>query len=93
MRNLNASHDRARSHSTDDRDPSCVLPARIIRTDFPPQLPVQVNQSALCVPAVPLTHSDAAPLSLLARLMTHGFLHPEIREKGACYLPRAAAIA
>jgi Zn-dependent M16 (insulinase) family peptidase len=48
-------------------------------------LPVQVNQVALCAPGVPFTHADFAPLTLMSRLMTFNFLHPEIREKGGAY--------
>ncbi|TPX67666.1 hypothetical protein SpCBS45565_g03630 [Spizellomyces sp. 'palustris'] len=48
-------------------------------------LPVAVNFSAKSYLGVPYTHPDSAALQVLASLMTHRFLHREIREKGGAY--------
>ncbi|KAI9789625.1 MAG: Mitochondrial presequence protease [Piccolia ochrophora] len=48
-------------------------------------LPYQVYYGALALPTVPFTHSDGAPLQVLAQLLTHKHLHHEIREKGGAY--------
>ncbi|KAI9011355.1 peptidase M16C associated-domain-containing protein [Gaertneriomyces semiglobifer] len=48
-------------------------------------LPLGVNFTGKSYLGVPYTHGDAAPLQLLASLLTHRFLHREIREKGGAY--------
>lgn len=48
-------------------------------------LPYQVYYSALATRTVPYVHPDSAPLAVLAQLLTHKRLHPEIREKGGAY--------
>jgi presequence protease len=53
------------------------------RAFFP--LPFQVNYSSLCLKTVPYTHNDSAALSVLSQLLTHKYLHHEIREKGGAY--------
>lgn len=46
---------------------------------------LNVNFSARALPTVPYTHPDSAPLALLASIMSHKFLHREIREKNGAY--------
>ncbi|TFG89549.1 MAG: peptidase M16, partial [Gemmatimonadales bacterium] len=46
---------------------------------------VPVAYVARVFPDVPYTDPDAAPLTLLARLLRAGYLHREIREKGGAY--------
>lgn len=53
------------------------------RTFF--NLPYQVSYSALLLPTAPYTSSTSAPIAILAKLLTHKFLHHEIREKGGAY--------
>lgn len=48
-------------------------------------LPYKVYYSGLALPTVPFTHSSSAKLSVLSQLLTHNYLHPEIREKGGAY--------
>lgn len=50
----------------------------------------QVNYCALALPAPPITHPDAAALSVAARYLGNAFLHQRIREKGGAYGSRAA---
>ena len=53
------------------------------KTFFP--LPYQVYYSALSTSTVPYTHADSASLAVLAQLLTHKYMHPEVREKGGAY--------
>ncbi|KAF2842713.1 hypothetical protein M501DRAFT_993461 [Patellaria atrata CBS 101060] len=53
------------------------------KTFFP--LPYQVYYTALALPTVPYTHASSPALQLLGQLLTHNYLHPEIREKGGAY--------
>lgn len=53
------------------------------KTFFP--LPYQVYYSALASTTVPYVHPDSAPLAVLAQLLTHKYIHSEIREKGGAY--------
>lgn len=48
-------------------------------------LPYQVYYSASALRTVPYTHAASAPLQILAELLTHKRLHPEVREKGGAY--------
>lgn len=48
-------------------------------------LPYQVSYSALLLPTAPYTDSASAPIAILAKLLTHKYLHHEIREKGGAY--------
>lgn len=48
-------------------------------------LPFQVSYAGLAQQTVPFTHPSSATLSVLAQLLTHNHLHPEIREKGGAY--------
>lgn len=61
------------------------------KTFFP--LPYQVYYSALSTTTVPYVHSDSAPLAVLAQLLTHKYVHPEVREKGGAYGGSAYASA
>lgn len=45
----------------------------------------QVNFCAKAYPAVTEAHKDAAGLSVLAKFLQDGYLHPAIREKGGAY--------
>ncbi|XP_043239224.1 presequence protease, mitochondrial-like isoform X1 [Amphibalanus amphitrite] len=49
------------------------------------ELPMPVHYAARCVPTVPYAHPDFAALRVLARLLSLGHLHREIREKGGAY--------
>lgn len=53
------------------------------KTFFP--LPYQVYYGGLSVPTVPYTAPESAALQILAQLLTHKYLHHEIREKGGAY--------
>lgn len=53
------------------------------KTFFP--LPYQVYYSALAFRTVPYVHPAGAPLQILSQLLTHKYLHHEIREKGGAY--------
>lgn len=48
-------------------------------------LPFQVSYSALALRTTTFTNPSSAPLSVLSQLLTHSYLHPEIREKGGAY--------
>ncbi|WP_445366124.1 insulinase family protein [Microbulbifer sp. ANSA001] len=45
----------------------------------------QVNFCAKAYPTVPMSHPDAAPLSVLSGFLRNGFLHRTIREQGGAY--------
>lgn len=49
------------------------------------QVNTNVAYVARVIPTVPYTHADAAPLTVLARILSSGFTHTEIREKGGAY--------
>ncbi|KAL1985225.1 hypothetical protein VTN96DRAFT_8141 [Rasamsonia emersonii] len=48
-------------------------------------LPYKVYYSGLAMETVPFVDPSSAPLSVLSQLLTHKYLHPEIREKGGAY--------
>ncbi|KAF7586807.1 Mitochondrial presequence protease [Aspergillus hancockii] len=48
-------------------------------------MPYKVYYSGLAMQTVPFVHESSAPLSVLSQLLTHNYLHPEIREKGGAY--------
>lgn len=54
-------------------------------------LPFQVSYTGTCLQSVPFASPDKAPLTILGQLLTHNFLHPEVREKGGAYGASAAA--
>ncbi|KAK9764183.1 Mitochondrial presequence protease [Basidiobolus ranarum] len=54
------------------------------RKSFIP-LPFSTNFAAKCLKTVPYTHEDSAKLTILGNLMTHRYLHREIREKNGAY--------
>ena len=64
---------------------------RNAKSFFP--LPYQVYFSALATTTVPYVHADSAPLAVLAQLLTHKYIHPEVREKGGAYGGSAYASA
>ncbi|KAJ5622658.1 Mitochondrial presequence protease [Penicillium herquei] len=48
-------------------------------------LPYKVYYSGQATQTVPFVDSSSAPLTVLSQLLTHNYLHPEIREKGGAY--------
>lgn len=54
-------------------------------------LPFQVSYAGTCLDTVPYSSADKAPLMILGQLLTHRFMHPEVREKGGAYGGSAAA--
>ncbi|KPI45555.1 Mitochondrial presequence protease [Cyphellophora attinorum] len=54
-------------------------------------LPFQVSYAGTCLKTVPYSSPDKAPLMILGQLLTHNFMHPEIREKGGAYGGSASA--
>lgn len=49
------------------------------------KLPFSVSYAGVVLRGANFTHPDSAPLRILASLLTHKYLHPEIREKGGAY--------
>ncbi|PWY86841.1 hypothetical protein BO70DRAFT_427838 [Aspergillus heteromorphus CBS 117.55] len=49
------------------------------------QMPYKVYYSGMAMQTVPFIHASSAALSVLSQLLTHNYLHPEIREKGGAY--------
>ncbi|KAI6248051.1 Mitochondrial presequence protease [Erysiphe necator] len=56
---------------------------RNIKLFYP--LPYQVYYGALSFPTAPYISPASAPLQILSQLLTHKYLHHEIREKGGAY--------
>ena len=54
-------------------------------------LPFQVSYTGTCLQTVPYSSPDKAALTILGQLLTHNFLHPEVREKGGAYGASGAA--
>ncbi|KAJ5446291.1 Peptidase M16 core [Penicillium cf. griseofulvum] len=48
-------------------------------------MPYKVYYSGQATQTVPFIDPSSAPLSILSQLLTHNYLHPEIREKGGAY--------
>ncbi|KAK9459767.1 peptidase M16C associated-domain-containing protein [Lipomyces oligophaga] len=48
-------------------------------------MPFQVSYSGACVRGVPYTNKDGSSLQVLANMLSHKYLHSEIREKGGAY--------
>ncbi|KAL9618351.1 MAG: hypothetical protein Q9160_006933 [Pyrenula sp. 1 TL-2023] len=57
--------------------------ATSLRTFF--DLPYQVSYTGSCFRTVNYDNPASAPLAILGQLLTHHYLHPEIREKGGAY--------
>jgi presequence protease len=70
---------------SDQASPKIPAPdfSRNTKTFFP--LPYQVYYGALALPTVSYTSPSGAPLQILSQLLTHKYLHHEIREKGGAY--------
>ncbi|PMD34699.1 presequence protease-like protein [Hyaloscypha variabilis F] len=70
---------------SDQSSPKIPTPdfSRNAKTFFP--LPYQVYYGALALPTVSYTSPSGAPLQILSQLLTHKYLHHEIREKGGAY--------
>ena len=66
------------------KDGASISGGSFASTTFFP-LPYQVYYSALAIPTVPYTHPSGGPLQVLSQLLTHKYLHHEIREKGGAY--------
>ena len=56
-------------------------------------MPSQTNYVVRTLKTVPYTHAHAAPLLLLAQVLSLGYLHKEVREKGGAYGGGATANA
>ena len=56
-------------------------------------LPYQVYYSAMVLPTIPYLADDSPSLQILSQLLTHKYLHHEIREKGGAYGAGASARA
>ena len=54
-------------------------------------LPFQVSYTGTCLQTAPFASPDKAPLTILGQLLTHNYLHPEVREKGGAYGASASA--
>ncbi|EAU34479.1 conserved hypothetical protein [Aspergillus terreus NIH2624] len=63
--------------------PDTILKSAVDKAFY--DLPYKVYYSGLAMQTVPFVHSSSAPLSVLSQLLTHNYLHPEIREKGGAY--------
>lgn len=48
-------------------------------------MPFKVYYSGMAMHSVPFIDPSSASLSVLSQLLTHNYLHPEIREKGGAY--------
>ncbi|KAJ5543225.1 hypothetical protein N7461_009228 [Penicillium sp. DV-2018c] len=48
-------------------------------------MPYKVFYSGQATQTVPFVDPSSAPLTVLSQLLTHNYLHPEIREKGGAY--------
>ena len=59
------------------------------RTFF--DLPYQVSYSGTCLQTVPYASPSKAALTVLGQLLTHSYMHPNIREKGGAYGASASA--
>jgi presequence protease len=70
---------------SENSSPSIRTPdfSRSTKTFFP--LPYQVYYGSLALPTVSYTSPSGAPLQILSQLLTHKYLHHEIREKGGAY--------
>ncbi|KAL4810965.1 Metalloenzyme, LuxS/M16 peptidase-like protein [Aspergillus unguis] len=64
--------------------PETFIPGSSVRKTFY-DLPYKVYYSGLALRTVPFTDPSSAKLSVLSQLLTHNYLHPEIREKGGAY--------
>lgn len=65
--------------------PQSSLRSSGFRTQTFISLPYQVYYSALAFPTKCYAHKENATLQILAQLLTHKYLHHEIREKGGAY--------
>ncbi|KAF9892578.1 Mitochondrial presequence protease [Aspergillus nanangensis] len=63
--------------------PDSATKSSVAKTFY--DLPYKVYYSGLAMQTVPFVHTSSAPLSVLSQLLTHNYLHPEIREKGGAY--------
>ena len=59
------------------------------RTFF--DLPYQVSYGGTCLQTVPYASPSKAALTVLGQLLTHNYMHPNIREKGGAYGASASA--
>lgn len=59
------------------------------RTFF--DLPYQVSYTGTCLQTVPYSSPSKAALTVLGQLLTHNYMHPNIREKGGAYGASASA--
>lgn len=59
------------------------------RTFF--DLPYQVSYTGTCLQTVPYASPEKAALTILGQLLTHNYMHPNVREKGGAYGASASA--
>ncbi|KAI9211553.1 hypothetical protein DS838_003566 [Geotrichum bryndzae] len=71
------------SANTDSSSLSDVELLKVEKTFF--TLPFQVSYVGVALKGVEYTHKDGGALQILANLLTHKYLHKEIREKGGAY--------
>lgn len=71
------------------RDPVVSVPSSTRRIFF--DLPYQVSYTATCLYTVPYASPSKAALTVLGQLLTHHYMHPDIREKGGAYGASASA--
>lgn len=79
------------------------FPDRSAQQEHPTEIPLsngsltfapigsQVYYRGTALRTVPWTHPDSAPLAVLSELLTHNYLHPEVREKGGAYGANASS--
>jgi Zn-dependent M16 (insulinase) family peptidase len=72
--------------STSDKVPSSSLSRQMFF-----DLPFQVSYTGTCLQTAPFASPDKAALTILGQLLTHNYLHPEVREKGGAYGASASA--
>jgi presequence protease len=84
-------NDLPRSSQPPSPPTSTVVPGSSLSRRAFFNLPFQVSYAGTCLDTVSYASHDKAPLMLLGQLLTHNFMHPEVREKGGAYGGSAAA--
>ncbi len=70
-------------------DPTVPRSSHSRKTFF--NLPYQVSYSGTCLQTVPYASPSKAALTVLGQLLTHNYMHPNVREKGGAYGASASA--
>jgi presequence protease len=89
MRLLNGFKNSLPDHQKTDFDQPLPGSSFSRRTFF--DLPYQVSYSGTCLQTVPYASPAKAALTVLGQLLTHNYMHPNIREKGGAYGASASA--